>query len=96
MEPPFQILKSSSYQNADFFDTGTNMAIDNEDEVEQVAASVNLSELAHLKNLVTFLQEVTPFPENSEVYPEECLLGKKVRKKVTHYLVKWKGFEDPT
>ena len=61
MEPPFQILKSSSYQNADFFDTGTNMAIDNEDEVEQVAASVNLSELAHLKNLVTFLQEVTPF-----------------------------------
>ena len=31
------------------------MAIENEDEIEQVAASVNLSEIAHLKNLVTFL-----------------------------------------
>ena len=66
------------------------MAIDNEDEIEQVAASINLSEIAHLKNLVTFLQEVIPVPENSEVYPVECLLGKKVRKKVTHYLVNGK------
>ena len=66
------------------------MEIDNEDEVEQVAASDNLSEPAHLKNLVT------PVPENSEVYLVECLLGKKVRNKVTHYLEKWKGFENPT
>ena len=59
------------------------MAIDNEDEVEQVAASVNLSELAHLKNLVTFLQEVTPISENSEVIQKSVSLEKKVRKKVT-------------
>ncbi|XP_065062518.1 uncharacterized protein LOC135689272 [Rhopilema esculentum] len=96
MEPPFKILESSSNQNADFFDTDTNMAIQNEDEVEQMAASVDLSDPAHLKNLVTSLQEATPVLENSEVYPVECLLGKKVRKKVTHYLVKWKGFENPT
>ena len=50
------------------------MEIDNEDEVEQVAASVNLSEPAHLKNLVT------PVPENSEVYLVECLLGEKSEK----------------
>ena len=82
MEPPFQILKSSSYQNADFFDTGTNMAIDNEDEVEQVAASVNLSELAHLKNLVTFLQEVTPFPETPRFIQKSVSLEKKWERKL--------------
>ena len=62
---------------------------------------IDLSNQEEIRSIVsTVTNEV---PSNDEethqredgTYSVECLLGKCVRK-VTHYVVKWKGYEEPT
>ena len=64
---------------------------------------INLGNQEEIRNILSSVTDTMPSnAENSDqpaditTYSVECLLGKCVRKKVTHYLVKWKGYEEAT